>query len=107
MSENRDVLFELGAEELPPTSLLTLSRALRTQVESGLSKAGITFATVRPYATPRRLALLIEGLEVAQPDQAIERRGPAANAAFQPDGPRRARRWRDSCVAAMPASRIC
>jgi len=86
MSENRDVLFELGAEELPPTSLLTLSRALRTQVESGLSKAGITFATVRPYATPRRLALLIEGLEVAQPDQAIERRGPAANAAFQPDG---------------------
>lgn len=86
MSGNRDVLFELGAEELPPTSLLTLSRALRTQVESGLSKAGITFATVRPYATPRRLALLIEGLEVAQPDQAIERRGPAANAAFQPDG---------------------
>lgn len=86
MSGNRDVLFELGAEELPPTSLLTLSRALRTQVESGLSKAGITFATVRPYATPRRLALLIEGLEVAQPDQAIERRGPAANAAFQSDG---------------------
>lgn len=86
MSENRDVLFELGTEELPPTSLLTLSRALRTQVEAGLGKAGIAFASVRAYATPRRLALLIEGLEVAQPDQAIERRGPAANAAFQPDG---------------------
>lgn len=86
MSENRDVLFELGTEELPPKSLLTLSRALQAHVESGLNKAGLTYAGIQSYATPRRLALLIEGLEVAQPDQAIERRGPAANAAFQPDG---------------------
>lgn len=86
MTESRDVLFELGTEELPPKSLLTLSRALQAQVEAGLHKAGLPFAEILPYATPRRLALVIKGLAAAQPDQAIERRGPAANVAFQPDG---------------------
>ena len=41
MSEFRDVLFELGTEELPPKSLLTLSRSLCQLVEEGLAKAGI------------------------------------------------------------------
>lgn len=86
MTETRDILFELGTEELPPKSLLTLSQALRAHVETGLHKAGLPFAEIRSYATPRRLALVIGGLAVAQPDQAIERRGPAASAAFQPDG---------------------
>lgn len=86
MTETRDLLFELGTEELPPKSLLTLSLALKTNVEAGLAKAGLTHGEVRPYATPRRLALLIENLAVAQPDQTMERRGPALNAAYQADG---------------------
>ena len=86
MTETRDVLFELGTEELPPKSLSSLSRALQTHVETGLGKAGLRFSRIRSHATPRRLALMIESLDVAQPDQAIERRGPAANAAFRPDG---------------------
>lgn len=86
MAEVRDLLFELGTEELPPKSLLTLSRALQAQVEAGLGKAGLTFADIESYATPRRLALIVRCLDVAQPDQEIERRGPAAQAAYQPDG---------------------
>ena len=86
MSERRDVLFELGTEELPPKSLLTLSQSLSSQVEAGLNKAAIGFNAIHPYATPRRLALLIEGVEVSQPDLPIERRGPAKAAAFNPDG---------------------
>ncbi len=86
MAEVRDLLFELGTEELPPKSLLTLSRALQAQVEAGLGKAGLTFAGIESYATPRRLALIVRCLDVAQPDQEIERRGPAAQAAYQPDG---------------------
>jgi glycyl-tRNA synthetase beta chain len=86
MSEIRDLLFELGTEELPPKSLLNLSRALEANVTAGLAKAGLTHAEVLPYAAPRRLALLIKGLAVAQPDQTVERRGPAMNAAYQPDG---------------------
>ena len=86
MSERRDVLFELGTEELPPKSLLTLSQSLLSHVENGLTKAAIGFNAIHPYATPRRLALLIEGVEVSQPDLPIERRGPAKAAAFNSDG---------------------
>jgi glycyl-tRNA synthetase beta chain len=86
MSETRDLLFELGTEELPPKSLLTLSRALKDNVESGLAKASLGFDEVVPYAAPRRLALWVKGLATSQPDQTIERRGPALNAAYQPDG---------------------
>ncbi|TSA04555.1 MAG: glycine--tRNA ligase subunit beta [Methylococcus sp.] len=86
MSETRDVLFELGTEELPPKSLLTLSRALTQGVSDGLKRAGVSFKSITPYATPRRLAVVIEAVRVAQPDQDIERRGPALNAAFAADG---------------------
>lgn len=86
MTEFRDVLFELGTEELPPKSLLTLSLAFRQLVEEALNKAGLQHSGVEPFASPRRLALRIRKLVVSQPDQTVERRGPAANAAFQADG---------------------
>jgi glycyl-tRNA synthetase beta chain len=86
MTETRDFLFELGTEELPPKSLLTLSRALQANFETGLAKAALAHGPIVPYATPRRLAVWIKGLVVAQPDQTVERRGPALNAAYQPDG---------------------
>jgi glycyl-tRNA synthetase beta chain len=86
MTETRDVLFELGTEELPPKSLLNLSLALKAQVEAGLAKAGLVHGEVLAYATPRRLALQIKDLSVAQPDRVEERRGPAVNAAYQIDG---------------------
>jgi glycyl-tRNA synthetase beta chain len=86
MAEARDLLFELGTEELPPKSLSTLSRALQTQVVAGLQKAGLAHGEIAPYATPRRLGLLIKNLAAAQPDQLIEKRGPAVNAAYNADG---------------------
>ena len=67
-------------------SLLTLSRALKDNVESGLTKASLRFDEIVPYAAPRRLAVWVKGLATSQPDQTIERRGPALNAAYQPDG---------------------
>jgi glycyl-tRNA synthetase beta chain len=86
MADSRDLLFELGTEELPPKSLLTLSRALQAGVESGLQKAGLAYGEFISYATPRRLAFLVRRLDVAQPDQTVEKRGPAINAAYSADG---------------------
>ncbi len=86
MADTRDLLFELGTEELPPKSLLTLSRALQTGVEAGLAKAGLAYGTVISYATPRRLAFLVKAVSVAQPDQTVEKRGPAINAAYNANG---------------------
>jgi len=86
MTETRDFLFELGTEELPPKSLPSLIDALQSGVESGLQKAGLSFGAITPYATPRRLALLIRDLPLAQTDQQIEKRGPTVNAAYNADG---------------------
>ncbi len=86
MGNRADLLFELGTEELPPVALKALSDALCTEFRNGLESAGLTFNKLRPYATPRRLALTIESLSLSQPDQTIERRGPAVQAAFDVDG---------------------
>jgi glycyl-tRNA synthetase beta chain len=86
MKEFEDVLIELGTEELPPKALAKLSEAFHQGVEQGLKKAELSFEEIRPYATPRRLALVITKLQTKQPDRVVERRGPAVTAAFDEDG---------------------
>ncbi len=81
-----DLLVELGTEELPPKALKTLSERFASELETRLSSAGLSFATVVRYATPRRLAVCVQKLADRQPDQVIERRGPAVSAAFGADG---------------------
>ncbi|MDO9046366.1 MAG: glycine--tRNA ligase subunit beta [Methylobacter sp.] len=80
------LLFELGSEELPPKTLLKLSNALLNNIIQGLNAAELTFTGSKAYATPRRLAVFIENLASAQPDKTVEKRGPALQAAFAPDG---------------------
>ncbi|WP_031431598.1 glycine--tRNA ligase subunit beta [Methylomicrobium agile] len=86
MSETRHLLFELGSEELPPKNLLNLAQALQNGIVAGLNEAGLAFSGSRFYATPRRLAVLIENLDTAQPNKTVEKRGPALQAAYAPDG---------------------
>lgn len=78
-----DLLIELGCEELPPSLLKPLSDALLTSLTEGLTSAGVPFKGAEVYATPRRLAVLVKQLDSHQPDQAIERRGPAVAAAYK------------------------
>lgn len=86
MKDFDDLLIELGTEELPPKALAKLSKAFHQGVEQGLKKAELTFDHIRPYATPRRLALVISKLQTKQPDRVVERRGPAVTAAFDEEG---------------------
>ncbi|MDO9106005.1 MAG: glycine--tRNA ligase subunit beta [Methylovulum sp.] len=86
MTDTQHLLFELGSEELPPKTLLKLSNALLNNIVQGLNAAELTFTVGKAYATPRRLAVLIENLATAQPDKTVEKRGPAIQAAFAPDG---------------------
>ncbi|MDO9423963.1 MAG: glycine--tRNA ligase subunit beta [Methylobacter sp.] len=86
MSASKHLLFELGSEELPPKTLLKLSNALLNNIIQGLNAAELTFTGSKAYATPRRLAVFIENLASAQPDKTVEKRGPALQAAFAPDG---------------------
>ena len=84
--KSANLLFEIGTEELPPTALRALSAALEQGFVKGLEDAGLNHGNVTAYATPRRLALLIEQCAKAQPARDTERRGPALGAAFDKDG---------------------
>lgn len=82
----RDLLVEIGTEELPPKALNKLSDAFAAGIENGLKEAGINYAKVNAYASPRRLAVLINQVDEAQADRDIEKRGPALKAAYDKDG---------------------
>ena len=86
MSDIRDLLIEIGTEELPPKALFDLALAFEKGISDGLEKAGLPNEEIRRFATPRRLAVLIGNLPARQPDRRQERRGPALSAAFGPDG---------------------
>ncbi len=85
-AKTKDLLIEIGTEELPPTTLNKLSTAFYNGVKEGLEKADLSFSTIKKFAAPRRLALVISDLDVKQKDKNIERRGPAIAAAFDEDG---------------------
>lgn len=82
----RDLLFEIGTEELPPKALRTLMEALHEEIASRLKKAELAFSAISAYATPRRLAVIVQELAGRQPDRVVERRGPALSAAFDAQG---------------------
>jgi glycyl-tRNA synthetase beta chain len=86
MVESKDFLFELGTEELPPKSLTNLSAALEANLIQECEKAGLSYAAITSFATPRRLALWVSDLASRQPDQTVERRGPSLGAAYDMHG---------------------
>ncbi len=86
MSETADLLVEIGTEELPPKALRGLSLAFANGVQDGLKQAGLEHAEVVPYATPRRLAVLVSDLVAGQAERQLERRGPAVKVAFDEQG---------------------
>jgi glycyl-tRNA synthetase beta chain len=86
MADTRDLLIEIGTEELPPKALKSLSEAFGAGLMDGLAQAELKPRTITLYAAPRRLAALIEGVAEKQDDQVVERRGPALQAAFDEEG---------------------
>lgn len=88
MAEHKPLLIELGTEELPPKALDELSAAFLRGICDGLAKRGVVAALdlAQAYVSPRRLAVHIPGVAATQPEQAIERRGPALNAAIDAEG---------------------
>lgn len=81
-----NLLLELGTEELPPKALRKLAESLHENFVKHLNNEGLNFSQSKWYATPRRLALIINDLDVKQADREIEVKGPAVKAAFDADG---------------------
>lgn len=80
------LLIEIGTEELPPKSLAKLAKAFAQGIEQSVTKAQLSFSAVNWYASPRRLTVIIDELDIAQADQTIQKRGPAVKAAYDADG---------------------
>jgi glycyl-tRNA synthetase beta chain len=75
-----DFIIELGTEELPPKALRSLKNAFAEGIIHRLEKAGLSFDSAVRYAAPRRLALTLTNLQLKQPDEQMERKGPNAKA---------------------------
>ncbi|HEY0504572.1 MAG TPA: glycine--tRNA ligase subunit beta [Lysobacter sp.] len=88
MSTQQPLLIELGTEELPVKALHGLAQAFFDGVLDGLARRGIAFerGDAKPLYTPRRLAVLLPGVAVEQPEQKSEVLGPYLNIALDADG---------------------
>ncbi|MDE9480429.1 glycine--tRNA ligase subunit beta [Xenorhabdus bovienii] len=79
-------LVEIGTEELPPKALRSLAESFAANFEAELKNANLGHGEISWFAAPRRLALKVANLAVAQADREVEKRGPAIAQAFDTEG---------------------
>ena len=81
-----ELLLELFSEEIPARMQARAANELARFLGDALKDAGLEFKTVRPFVTPRRLTVVIDGLPKRSPDISEEKKGPrigAPDAAIQ------------------------
>lgn len=82
----KDVLFEIGLEELPARFVADAEKQLRENTEKWLQELRISFQSIRSFSTPRRLAVLISDVTDKQASLDIEAKGPAEKIAKDDQG---------------------
>ena len=83
---SRDLLFEIGVEELPAGYIPPALEQLERGLAAALADARLAHGALRTRATPRRLAVYVEALEERQPDRDEEAMGPAVRVAYDAEG---------------------
>jgi glycyl-tRNA synthetase beta chain len=86
MMQVRDLLIEIGTEELPPRALKPLAEVFAQEVHAGLEQLSLLHEGYKWFATPRRLSVVVQDLVLKQADHEVVRRGPALSAAFDESG---------------------
>ena len=86
MSNTADFLVEIGTEELPPKALRSLMDAFASGLGAAVDESRLNHGAVYAYASPRRLAVLIEKLDRTQQDRRTSQKGPPTKIAFDADG---------------------
>ena len=82
----RDLLLEIGVEEVPSAPLYDAITQLRTRGAAALDAARLSYTDLGAYGSPRRLALMVSGLAERQTDLSLTVKGPAVKAAFDAEG---------------------
>ncbi len=79
-------LLEIGCEELPYKFIPSAISQLQNGFESFLNTNKVKFNDVKVYATPRRLAVIISGLEKVSKDEEKIVKGPIKKVAYDESG---------------------
>ena len=83
-------LLEVGTEELPASFLSSALQQFQERIPKSLRENNVSSKAIEVYGTPRRLAVLIKGLPLQQPDREEEIKGPPVQAAFKDGQPTKA-----------------
>ncbi|WP_214872556.1 glycine--tRNA ligase subunit beta [Exiguobacterium sp. s140] len=82
----RDLLLEIGLEELPAQYVLRSEKQLAERVDAFLKEARVDFGSIEVYSTPRRLAVIVRDVAETQQDLTETLRGPAKKIAQNAEG---------------------
>ena len=82
----KDLLFEIGAEEIPAGFMPNILGQLKQLAETKLNDAYLPFESIATYGTPRRLALIVKGLADTSAEISERHKGPSASIAYDADG---------------------
>ncbi len=84
--DSRNLLLEIGTEEIPASFIPPALAALEERCRERLERARLSFGPVAVFGTPRRLCLVVSGVAARQPQREERLVGPPAKVAFGPDG---------------------
>lgn len=82
----KDLLFEIGAEEIPAGFMPNILGQLKQLAETKLNDAHLPFESIETYGTPRRLALIVIGIADTSAEISERHKGPSASIAYDADG---------------------
>ena len=82
----KDLLFEIGAEEIPAGFMPNILGQLKQLAETKLNDAHLPFESIATYGTPRRLSLIVKGLADTSAEISERHKGPSASIAYDADG---------------------
>jgi glycyl-tRNA synthetase beta chain len=86
MTTTRDFLLEIGTEEIPARFLPDVITQMESKFAAWMEELRLSYTRLKAYATPRRMALLVEGLQTVQDDLEEEVKGPAKKVAQDAEG---------------------
>ena len=83
-------LLEIGTEELPADLAESVISQFELNVNKDLKSSQIKFSEIRVTTTPRRIALMINGIASFSEDNITDRKGPPISQAFHDGKPTKA-----------------
>jgi glycyl-tRNA synthetase beta chain len=83
---NKDLLYEIGTEEIPAKYMPATLAQLKNTAEAMLKENRISYGEIKTYGTPRRLVLIVKAIAEQQEDLELLVKGPSKKAAYDENG---------------------